>query len=233
MRPGALEATAVAEEPRLAPELLASFAYDELLVLVHGLQGTAEDFTFFEQQLQQSAAASAGQLLIHVTDVNTERTHDGIVEGGMRLAEDIQRVVAENPSLNGISLVGFSLGGMYARYAAALLYDDATSTVAGLTPKTFATVASPNLGVRRFGVFRLIPQPLFGATKFLFGQTGDDLVMNGDTDEPLVVSMSKDRNPVGLPFLTALRSFSRRYLYGECEKTRYLESHPTFLYVGS
>lgn len=45
-------------------------------------------------------------------------------------------------------------GGIYARYTAALLFDEKESTIAGLIPRTFITVASPNLGVRDFGVYR-------------------------------------------------------------------------------
>lgn len=187
---------------------------EELLVLVHGLQGTAEDFTFFADQLRETVAGRSGRLLVHVPLVNEQKTHDGIEAGGKRLAGDIRRVVSEHPSLSRISLVGFSLGGLYIRYAAGVLYDEATSTVAGLAPQTFTTVASPNLGVRRFGVYRFIPQPLFGATKFLLGQTGDDLVFNDDREELIAVSLSKDSNSLGLPFISALKSFSKRYLYG-------------------
>lgn len=187
---------------------------EEVLVLVHGLQGTAEDFSFFADQLRQTSAGRSGRLLVHVPDVNEYKTHDGVEEGGKRLAADIRCFVSEHPTLSRISLVGFSLGGIYIRYAAGVLFDEATSTVAGLTPQTFATVASPNLGVRRFGVYRFIPQPLFGATKFLFGQTGDDLVLNDQREELIAVSLSKDSNPLGLPFISALKAFSKRFLYG-------------------
>lgn len=196
------------------PEGVPQLPPEELLVLVHGLQGTSEDFTFFADQLRQTVAGCSGRLLVHVPLVNEQKTHDGVEVGGKRLAADIRRVVSEHPSLRRISLVGFSLGGMHIRYAAGVLYDKVTSTIAGLQPQTFATVASPNLGVRRFGVFRLIPKPLFGATKFLLGQTGDDLVLNDDREELIAVSMSKDSNPLGLPFISALKSFSKRYLYG-------------------
>lgn len=187
---------------------------EELLVLVHGLQGKSEDFTFFVDKLRETAAGCTGRLLVHVPLVNEHKTHDGIEVGGKRLAADIRRVVSEHSSLSRISMAGFSLGGMYARYAAGVLYDEATSTIAGLSPQTFVTVASPNLGVRRFGVYRFIPQPLFGAAKFLLGQTGDDIVLNDDREELIAVSMSKDSNPLGLPFISALKSFSKRFLYG-------------------
>lgn len=210
-------ATAAAAGPSLLPEVPAPL-YTELLVLVHGLKGTTEDFTFFEQQLACSSPALEGRLLVYSSDVNTERTHDGIVEGGTRLGEDIQRIATLHPSLEKISLVGFSLGGVYARYVSALLFDAETGTLAGLRPQTFVTVASPNLGVRRFGIYRFLPQQLIGATKFLLGKTVDELVMNdahgSDGLEPLMVRMSKDEGDGGLQFLSALRVFSKRVMYG-------------------
>jgi hypothetical protein len=61
----------------------------------------------------------------------------------------VQEVVQANPSLTTISVVGNSLGGLYARYALSLLFDPSTSLIAGLQPGTFLTIASPHLGVRR------------------------------------------------------------------------------------
>lgn len=62
----------------------------------------------------------------------------------------IKRIVTANPSFREISIVGNSLGGLYARYAISLLYEPRDKTIAGLRPKTFMTVATPHLGVRRF-----------------------------------------------------------------------------------
>lgn len=46
---------------------------------------------------------------------------------GLRLAEEVKRVVEENPGLARISFVGHSLGGLIARYAIAVLYKDPSS----------------------------------------------------------------------------------------------------------
>ena len=45
------------------------------------------------------------------------QTTDGIDQCGMRLAEEIKGVVARNPSLEYISVLGHSMGGLIARYA--------------------------------------------------------------------------------------------------------------------
>lgn len=84
---------------------------------------------------QATAAASSGELLVLATMVNIDSMHDGIVLGGLTLDEDVQRIVAENDVIvqfGGNRLIGFSLGGMYVRYAAAKLYNEKTGLIAGL-----------------------------------------------------------------------------------------------------
>lgn len=203
------------EDVRPMERMAETEPYVELLVLVHGLQGTVEDFTFFHEKLAQSPPAISGRLLVHATDVNTDKTHDGIVEGGTRLAGDILRIAAKYPSLRRISLVGFSLGGVYARYAIGLLFDRDRALVAGLEPSKLITVASPNLGVRNFGVYRYIPQPLLDvATKSFLCKTVEELVLNDGPTDPLLLSMTTDENPDGIPFMSALAAFAARTAYG-------------------
>ena len=96
--------------------------------------------------------------------------------------------MSSTPSLSRISLVGHSLGGLYLRYAAKLLYnddgDDALAapaggpTVAGLRPSVFMTIATPHLGVRRFTYVPLpsMLHPLGEAV--VGGKTGSDLFLS-------------------------------------------------------
>ena len=70
--------------------------------------------------------------------------------GGPRSPRPPRRRRRRRRRLATISFVGHSLGGLYARRAAALLFDGARGTVAGLAPASFMTVATPHLGVRRF-----------------------------------------------------------------------------------
>ncbi len=88
------------------------------------------------------------------------RTH----RGGKRLADEIVLLVKEpeNSSLRQISIMGNSLGGLYARYAIALLYDPNSKRIAGLEPVCFATFASPHLGLHG-----LVPKVLEKAVKGL------------------------------------------------------------------
>lgn len=77
-------------------------------------------------------------------------TYDGIEVGGERIADEIEQTVArltqQGARLTKISLVGYSLGGLIARYAVGLLYRHGVFDT--LTPVNFTTFASPHLGVR-------------------------------------------------------------------------------------
>lgn len=102
-------------------------------------------------------------------------TLGGIDHAGRRLASEIERIVEKVPSLKRISFLAHSLGGLFARYAVAMLYtskDDITEDmstledfesrgeehpvlrlrrepkIAGLEAVNYITLASPHLGVR-------------------------------------------------------------------------------------
>ena len=57
----------------------------------------------------------------------------------------------QHPSLQYISLMGHSMGGLLIRYAVGRLYDADTQRVAGLKPMHFITLASPHLGCDSVG----------------------------------------------------------------------------------
>eukprot|EP00178_Gracilaria_changii_P003061 TRINITY_DN1448_c0_g1_i1.p3 TRINITY_DN1448_c0_g1~~TRINITY_DN1448_c0_g1_i1.p3 ORF type:complete len:453 (-),score=102.12 TRINITY_DN1448_c0_g1_i1:289-1647(-) len=181
-----------------------------LLVLAHGLQGTVEDFSYVLETLHSTAAVRSGELLVHASGVNTDKTHDGVDLGGLRLAEDIREVVSKHDSLQSISLVGFSLGGLYVRYAVAHLFDATTGLVAGLQPDKVVMVAAPNLGVRQFGVYRFLQGVVPLANTLLF-ETARQLFLCDD--ECLLELMTRDGAASGARFLSSLAAFRSRLLY--------------------
>ncbi|CAM9730965.1 unnamed protein product, partial [Ascophyllum nodosum] len=160
-----------------------------LIVLVHGLAGTPEDLTYLKQGLEHRSGD--GEVLVHLARCNKGKTKDGVAEGGSRLADEIRQVVKSNPSLTRISLVGNSLGGLYVRYAAKLLYHEGKpapagetprGTVAGLEPSVFMTIAAPHLGVRSF-TFVPVPSSLHPLSGVIVGKTGSDLFMRSSNSK--------------------------------------------------
>lgn len=100
-------------------------------------------------------------------------------------ARQILELVGSKPSLSRISLIGNSLGGLYVRYAAKLLYSngddaggaDGGAMIAGLQPSVFMTIACPHLGVRRF-TYVPLPSMLHPLAEVLVGKTGADLFLS-------------------------------------------------------
>eukprot|EP00903_Cladosiphon_okamuranus_P019438 g17873.t1 len=152
-----------------------------LVVLSHGLSGTAADLTYLKQSLERAGGAD---ILVHSARCNEGKTKDGVAAGGGRLAKEILELVGSTPTLSRISFVGNSLGGLYVRYAAKVLYENGDAggpaegaTIAGLKPSVFMTIACPHLGVRRF-TYVPLPSVLHPLARVLIGKTGADLFLS-------------------------------------------------------
>ncbi|XP_074326163.1 lipid droplet phospholipase 1-like isoform X2 [Apium graveolens] len=144
---------------------------DHLLVLVHGILASPSDWTYVEAELKRRLGR---KFVIYASSCNTyTKTFGGIDGAGRRLADEVLQIVKKTESLKKISFLAHSLGGLFARYAVAILYtpdisstdysDDISSStngnsktecslsralIAGLKPINFITLATPHLGVR-------------------------------------------------------------------------------------
>ncbi|XP_039842478.1 putative lipase YDR444W isoform X2 [Panicum virgatum] len=145
---------------------------DHLLVLVHGIMASPKDWTYGEAVLKRRLGDN---FFIYASSSNVyTKTFDGIDIAGRRLADEVLDVVKKMSSLRKISFLAHSLGGLFARYAIALLYSleaknegqssaqivpaargsaksrctSGLGAVAGLEPINFITLATPHLGVR-------------------------------------------------------------------------------------
>lgn len=177
-----------------------------LVVLCHGVAGLASDLGYLASLL-----AACPQLVVLAPRCNEPllKPFEGVVAGGERIVAAIQEEMARQPALRKLSLVGHSLGGLYARYAAGVLYGRYGCV---LEPVNLITIATPHLGVRRptgrsllrgggfNGLFNLVAERLCS-------QLGLELSLEDEQQEPLLVQLCKG------PFLLALRRFACRCLY--------------------
>ncbi|KAL3643508.1 hypothetical protein CASFOL_014323 [Castilleja foliolosa] len=122
---------------------------DHLLVLVHGIMGSPSDWTYCEAELKRRLGK---RFLIYASSCNTyTKTFTGIDGAGKRLADEVMQVVKKTKSLQKISFLAHSLGGLIARYAIAVLYtqnvdsenscDSDNGLIAGLEAINFITLA--------------------------------------------------------------------------------------------
>ncbi|KAK9047576.1 hypothetical protein V6N11_053415 [Hibiscus sabdariffa] len=143
-----------------------------LVVMVNGLIGSAQNWRFTAKQFLKNYPED---VIVHCSERNSSMlTFDGVDVMGDRLAEEVKSVISRHPSVQKISFVGHSLGGLIARYAIARLFEqDLTQEnsqtnggcrtdqlgdswpegklkgkIAGLEPMNFITLASPHLGSR-------------------------------------------------------------------------------------
>lgn len=122
-----------------------------LVVFQHGLLGSDQDFAnlkeLFDRHLGQDLVYAHIATCNATSFGNVFQTCDGIDCGAERLATEIIRVAATLPRVTRFSIVGHSMGGLYARYCVGVLYS--RGFFAKIEPMNFITMATPHLGSRR------------------------------------------------------------------------------------
>lgn len=146
-----------------------------LIVMVNGIIGSAQNWRYAAKQFVK---AYPSEVIVHCSESNSSMlTLDGVDIMGKRLADEVISVVGRHSNLEKISFVGHSLGGLVARYAIAVLYQQGSTRksveengecggedqpkkssaevktetrgkIAGLDPMNFITSATPHLGAR-------------------------------------------------------------------------------------
>lgn len=122
-----------------------------LLVICHGLFGFPEKMEHVKQCLERKVGSKClvyAAQCNRTTSKNKGITLDGVDAGGKRIREEVEQLVVANPHLRFISLCGFSLGGLYARYFAASAFNKETGLICGLEPWAYLTISAPHLGVK-------------------------------------------------------------------------------------
>ncbi|PQQ00091.1 putative lipase ROG1 [Prunus yedoensis var. nudiflora] len=171
-----------------------SSSADHLVVMVHGIMGSAADWKFGAEQFVKMLP---DKVFVHCSERNGSRlTLDGVDVMGERLTEEVVELTQRKPNLQ-----------------------DPRSTLCGLEPMNFITVATPHLGSRGN---KQVPF-LFGVPAFekvasavihlIFRRTGRHLFLNDDDNgkPPLLKRMIEDYDECY--FMSALRSFRRRVVY--------------------
>lgn len=84
---------------------------EHLIVMVHGLFGTRDNWRAIRQLLEEHLDRRATALFVsHCNE--RQKTFDGIDTCGERLAEEIREVAAQHPRLRRISILSHSMGGL-------------------------------------------------------------------------------------------------------------------------
>ena len=114
-----------------------------LVVLLHGVAGQGSHLEVMAETLRVRFGAAA--LVVAPECYRRTGTYDGVDVCGERVLTELRAVVASHPSLRAVSLVGYSFGGLVARYLAGALSAERQAFL-GLTPLNYVSVACPHLG---------------------------------------------------------------------------------------
>ncbi|KAI4952613.1 hypothetical protein J4E91_003085 [Alternaria rosae] len=192
---------------------------DHLCVLVHGLWGKPEHLKYVSTTLGERYSEDKLYILVAKRNAGSF-TYDGIDTGGERVAEEVERKLEElaeaGHDITKISVVGYSLGGLIARYAIGLLFH--RGIFEKIQPVNFTTFATPHLGVRT---------PLKGYHSHIWNVLGArTLSMSGrqlfgvdkfrDTDRSLLAVLA---DPESI-FIRGLAQFKHRSLYANVVNDR-------------
>lgn len=148
--------------------------------------------------------------LVHVARENSGfKTFDGITLGADRLFHELfallEKLTQDNVKVTKISFVGYSLGGIYARYLIGMLEE--VDFFDHVEPVIYTTFATPHVGSEFYAKGATSKFLNFFGSKFL-GVTGLDLFHISNIFEDLA-------NPNRV-FYKGLQKFKHLYLFANC-----------------
>lgn len=147
-------------------------------------------------------------------------TYDGIEVGAERIAHEVEETVTKlsgkGTNITKISIIGYSLGGLIARYAVGILYKDGLFDK--LQPVNFTTFATPWIGVRssKKGITGQIWNAVAPRTLSVSGMQMFSADNFRDTGRSLLAVMA-DSNSI---FARGLKRFKHKSLYANTMNDR-------------
>ncbi|PQE24494.1 lipase serine esterase protein [Rutstroemia sp. NJR-2017a WRK4] len=190
-----------------------------LVVIVHGLWGNPNHLETVAKSLRAKHPEESLHILVAKRNSGSF-TYDGIELGGERVTaeieEEIEKLARDGQQITRLSVVGYSLGGLVARYSVGLL--ESKGFFEKIKPVNFTTFATPHLGVRTplRGWHNHIWNVLGARTLSTSGRQLFTIDKFRDTGRPLLEILA---DPESI-FLKGLAKFERRTLYANIVNDR-------------
>lgn len=215
-----------------------------LVVLIHGLWGSHKHMKSMQQVWHEKFDHTDGtekdksqveETIFFAPRQNALfKTFDGIEIIGYRTLIELCHFIKtfhtnnKDAKITKISVVGYSLGGLVARFVIGKCFTDCLEIFKDIHPFVFMTVASPHLGIQFysnsfFSSYILNPIKNFlGST--LLGTSGRELfIMGGGSKEPILVRLSKGE------YLYALSLFKHRIVMANVKNDRTVAFYTAFI----
>ncbi|KAG5360353.1 putative lipase [Yarrowia sp. B02] len=197
-----------------------------LFVLIHGLWGSATHMSAVKEVLDTTyGVKNGGDMVAYATQSNHGTlTYDGVQVCARRCYLEIKEVIRryaedEGVTFDRISILGYSLGGLIARYLSGILLDEGFFDK--VKPMLFSTIATPHLGSK----FHRTDKRWFSWMNSLggtyLGNTGRDLFLK----DPTIADMSDPSSSA----YKALEMFESRVLLANCRNDRTVHFPTAFI----
>lgn len=197
-----------------------------LFVLIHGLWGSATHMAAVKEVLDSTyGVKTGGDMVAYATQSNHGTlTYDGVRVCARRCYLEIREVIRryaedEGVTFDRISILGYSLGGLIARYLAGILLDEGFFDT--VKPVLFSTIATPHLGSK----FHRTDKRWFSWMNSIggtyLGSTGRDLFLK----DPTIAQMS---DPTSSAY-KALELFDSKVLLANCRNDRTVHFPTAFI----
>ena len=140
-----------------------------LVLLIHGVNGYATDLEYIQERIK-----SVSNTIVEAPTCNQGYTHSGIQAGAERYFNWLKNYCTIN-DIQELSILGHSLGGLYARYLVGLLFKEEWIPLK-LKPKYFICLSTPHLPIRYYD--RFFPKAVSSVVaRWLIGKSGAEMLM--------------------------------------------------------
>lgn len=198
--------------PSMANQLTANSAVDyapiktHLVVVIHGMWGAPRNVQFLADRI---ATLHPHCLVLVPTSNKFLGTYSGIEICALRVLDEVIACIDSNPTLRRISMIGYSAGGIFARYAIGVM--ERLGLFARIQPINYMSIATPHIGVRfssRTLRGRVANAIVARASWFVGGRSTQQLTLADSPTNPLLLRMARHSSC----FITGLRRFKRLYV---------------------
>ncbi|QLL34890.1 hypothetical protein HG536_0H02650 [Torulaspora globosa] len=200
-----------------------------LVVFIHGLWGNYKHMnslnTVFERVLEGK------QEFVFLTPRQNAmfKTFDGIEIVGYRTLLEICQFIGtfKDEPITKISIVGYSMGGLIARFVIGKMYGEFGKVFRDIEPQIFLTMATPHLGVEFYNLQKSTLKGIFQAVirslgSSILGKTGREMFITNSSNDVLVKLTQGE-------FLDGLSKFKWRAVVANVKNDRTVAFYTSFI----
>lgn len=200
-----------------------------LLVFIHGLWGNYKHMNSLKKILEKTLE-DRQELVYYATRQNAMfKTFDGIEIVGYRTLMEICEFITghKDGPITKISIVGYSMGGLIARFVVGKMYTEFDQVFRDIEPQIFMTLATPHLGVEFYNPENSTSKRIFQSLirrlgSSILGKSGREMFMTNRNND-ILLKLTEDQ------FLQSLARFKWRVVIANVKNDRTVAFYTSYI----